>query len=196
MLAAAASCRQVISRVGPSWRASRMARKLSPGTQKAASIPLARRWSWTIWPPVRSRMMRRTLAPGRARPAAFRAGRGGLAVVEGPDERVGAVVEAGRVGVPQPEVQGDQVGVPEVEAGPGLRAGARALVLGGLEHEGPVGIVAGGPERPVGGAGQRRGGRLGGEDPFERGQLPAAVVALVDQDRGLGDVEALDGRVE
>src|SRR5512132_2505364 len=132
MLAAAASCRQVISRVGPSWRASRMARKLSPGTQKAASIPLARRWSWTIWPPVRSRMMRRTLASGRARPAAFRAGRGRLSVVEGPDERVGAVVEAGRVGVPDPHVQGHQVGVPEVEAGPGLRAAGGAVGLAGV----------------------------------------------------------------
>src|SRR4029453_7828158 len=112
-----------------------------------------------------------------------------LAVVEGSDQRVGAVVEAGRVGVPEPQVQGDQVRVPEVEGSARLGAGGWALVLGGMEHEGAVGVVAGGAEGSVGGAGQRRGRGLGGEDPFEGGQLPAAVVAFVDQDRRLGGVE-------
>src|SRR4029450_5744778 len=36
----------------------------------------------------------------------------------------------------------------------------------------------------------------GGEDLFQGAELPAVSVALVDQDGGLGDVEALDGRVE
>src|SRR4029450_12199287 len=73
-----------------------------------------------------------------------------------------------------------------------LRAGV--LRRGG--HEGPVQVVAGGGERPVGRARQRRGRGRCGEDPFQRAELPGVPVVLVDQDRGLGDVEALDGRGE
>src|SRR5829696_8505669 len=121
---------------------------------------------------------------------------GGLAAVEGLDVGVGAVVEAGRVGIPEPDVQGHQVRVPEVEGGAGLGAALGALILGPSGHERPVLVVARRRERPIGRARQRRGGWLLGEDPLERSQLPAASVALVDQDRGRGDVEALDGRVE
>ena len=54
---------------------------------------------------------------------------GGLAAVVRADQRVGAAVEAVRVVVPDPHVQGDQVRVPEVEAGAGLRAALGALIL-------------------------------------------------------------------
>jgi hypothetical protein len=62
---------------------------------------------------------------GLAIPLAIRV----LAAVEGVDVGVGAAVEPGRVGVPQPEVQGDQVGVPEVEPRPGLGAALGAQLL-------------------------------------------------------------------
>src|SRR4029450_6456214 len=76
--------------------------------------------------------------PGRGGPV------GGLSVVEGSDQRVGAVVEAGRVGVPEPHVQGHQVRVPEVERRTGLRAAGGGVGLAGGGHEGAIPVVAGG----------------------------------------------------
>jgi hypothetical protein len=81
-----------------------------------------------------------------------------LSAVVGLDQGVGAAVEAVGVVVPQPHVQGHQVRVPEVEPGAGLGAALGALVLRCHEHEGAVGVVAGGGEGAVGGAGQRWGG--------------------------------------
>src|SRR6266508_5393382 len=97
----------------------------------------------------------------------------GLAAVEGPDQGVGAVVETGRVVVPDPHVQGDQVRVPEVERRAGLGAALGALVLRAGEHEGAVLVVAGRAEGPIGGARQRRGGRLLEEHPLQGAELPA-----------------------
>jgi hypothetical protein len=76
-----------------------------------------------------------------------------LAAVEGADQGVGAAVEAGRVGIPQPQVQGDQVRVPEVEPRPGLGAALGAQLLDPGGHKGAVAVVAGGGDGAVGGAG-------------------------------------------
>jgi hypothetical protein len=67
---------------------------------------------------------------------------GGLAV-KGPTRELCRC--RGRPGwVPEPDVQGNQVRVPEVEPGPGLGAAVGAQLLDAGEREGAVGVVAGG----------------------------------------------------
>src|SRR5262249_34046105 len=63
------------------------------------------------------------------------------------DERVRAGEEPGRVRVPQPDVQGHERAVPEVELGAGRRARCRALILRRGEDERAVDGVAGPPAR-------------------------------------------------
>src|SRR4029453_1095331 len=172
MLAAAASCRQAISRVGPSCSASRMARKLSPGTQKAASIPLARRWSTTTCPPLRSRMPR-TIAGPRRRAGLWMARR--TLPAGRPPSRVGARRRrvGWRVAPRRRNLVADQLAVGDAVGAGGL--GAEAPDLVGLV----VGEVALEPGDP---AVALEGEHVGG-DPV---QEPAVVA---DHDRAAGEVE-------
>ena len=115
-----------------------------------------------------------------------------LPPVERLDERVVAGEEPVGVRVPEPHVERHEVRVPEGEGGAGVRGRLRAAILRRLGHEGPVGVVAGRRERAVAGARERRLGRLLGEDPLERGELPRRRARLlVDEDRRAADVEVL-----
>ena len=116
--------------------------------------------------------------------------------IERRDERVGGVEDAVGVRVPEPEVQGDQVGVPEAEGGAALRAGPRAVRFARRRRERPVLVVAGGSEGAVARAGQRRLGRPAGEDPLRRHELGVPAAAHVDEDRRAAHVEPLHVRVE
>jgi len=68
--------------------------------------------------------------------------------------------------------------------------------LGVGEDKCAVAVVASGAEGAIGRAVQRRRGWLFWEYPFEGAELPAAAVVDVDENRGLVDLESLDGRVE
>src|SRR5215211_1310620 len=152
MLAAEASCRQAISRVGASYRASSKARKLSPGTQKAASIPLAASWSRTIWPPVRFCMRRTITGPVLAAGLAAHAAR--------------ADQGAPGVGANHP-VGGQAAGALEGDQGP-AGAGAELAVHG---HAQPVG----GQPLLHGGHGVAALALLDGQHPAQAGRRPGRL---------------------
>src|ERR1022692_3393058 len=114
----------------PASRRSSSARRL------AAPQPLP-------WPRPRPREAAdRTGGRPATRPALLFAA-AGSAAVERSNQRVRARVQAFRVRVPDPDVHGGQVGVPEVELGPGLgiRLLARLGVL--VSDEGAVLVVEG-----------------------------------------------------
>ena len=106
----------------------------------------------------------------------------GSAGVERGDEWVHARIDTSGVGVPDPEMQRDQVGMPEIKLGPGLRARRCALRFRRGVDKGPVNVMASGTEGAVLRPGQRWSGRLRCEDPLESTQFPAASGVLVDED--------------
>src|SRR5262249_17278626 len=98
--------------------------------------------------------------------------RNGSTLVERWDQRVRAGVDPGRVRIPGPGVHGDQVGVPEVERCPALRARLRAGVLRGLRRERAVLVVARRAEAAVLRSRERRRLRLRRKHPLEGAELP------------------------
>src|SRR5262249_43277500 len=88
----------------------------------------------------------RAVDPVGGRPAALPVCGAVSALVEGADQRVGAVVKTKRVGIPDPDVHRDQERVPEGELGPGLRLRHRALGLARLGNEVAVRVMARGGE--------------------------------------------------
>ena len=117
-------------------------------------------------------------------------------VVEGSDERVHARVDAVRVRVPGPDVQRHEDRVPDSGRRAGLGTRLRAVGLCRRCDEGAVRVVTRGREGAVLRSRQRCFGRLLGEHPLERGELPRLAALLVDEDRRLVRVEAGDLRIQ
>src|SRR2546422_2101741 len=119
-----------------------------------------------------------------------------LIVVERRQERVELTEYAARVRVPDPQVQRDERGVPEIERGSRFCIRFSALVFGRRLDKRSVHIVAGRSKGSVLRARERwRSGALG-IDPFNRGQLPGVALPDIHQDWRLCDVKTLDLGVE